>query len=465
MSLFGLLNTEDFSAQRFTSIRRSVFYQYPNGAAPLLGILSMLDGEVLNDPVFSWYEDRLKEKATTTVVNGTTSGAWYADSSGSLGSAMATTAADRTKDTAYWLRVASLEPFRGNDIILFRSMNVTGTTVDAQFRILPNASGVWSNTSSTVYHIRVTPIVTVANVLNVYNQSDAGLSIVVLSNANMEGQSGAFEGHYALPVSVGNYSQIFRTPISFTNTAIKVPAKFDESGPYKDKAKKARLNHMIELELQFLFGDPSKSVDTTTGLPTYTTGGIMFFLKLWEVGNGNSVAGVTSTYGNTAATLITDDNKRILNVAGNITDSNMDDYMERLFRFTNNISSEKLGLCGSGFLNIMNKLFKKNVQMTASPPVSDTYGMNMVKMVTPFGTVYLKTHPLFNRSASLRNNALFIDAQNLRYRYMQDRDTNCKKNLQNPKDDFRLDEWFTDAGLELQFPESMVYMTGITGAA
>lgn len=253
MSLFGLLNTEDFASERFTSIRRAVFYQYPNGAAPLLGLLSMLDGEVLNDPEFSWYEDRLQELVTVTVVNGTTSGAWYADSSGALGAAMATTAAVRTAGTAYWLAVASLVPFRANDIIKVRRLNVTGNTVDAQFRVIANSAGVFSS-DSTVDHIRVTPINTIANVLNVYNQSDAATEVQVLGNANSQGQVGSSEGNYTIATRTGNTAQIFRTSYSFTGTALVTSAKFDKSGPYKDKAKKASMKHMIQMELQFLFG-------------------------------------------------------------------------------------------------------------------------------------------------------------------------------------------------------------------
>ena len=464
MALFGLLSTESFAAERFTSIRRAVFYQYPNGAAPLLGLLSMLDGEVLNDPEFSWYEDRLQELVANTVVNGTTSGAWYADSSGNPGSAMATTAAARTAGTAYWLRVTGLDAFRANDIIKVRGLNVTGSTIDAQFRIIANTGGAFSSTG-TGYFIRVTPINTIANVLNVYNQTDAGTEVQVLGNANMQGQTGSSEGAYTIATRTGNTAQIFRTPYSFTGTALVTSAKFDESGPYKDKAKKASMKHMIQMELQFLFGDPSKGVDTTTGLPTYTTGGIMFFLRLWEAGEGQTYAGVTSTYPVAPSTANTDDNKRIININGNITESALDDYFERLFRHTNNVSNEKMAFCGSGFLNVLNKLYKSKVEFNADIPQADSYGMSVVKHVCPFGTVYYKTHPLFSRNAYMRYNALFLDVQNFKYRYMEGRDTDTKKNTQPNNADYRLDEFLTEAGLELQFPEANMYMVGVNGAA
>src|ERR1017187_1683785 len=67
MAILGLVSTESVSAQRWTNIRRRVFYQYPNGSAPLIGLLSMMKEESTNDPEFSWWEKRLQEQITTAV--------------------------------------------------------------------------------------------------------------------------------------------------------------------------------------------------------------------------------------------------------------------------------------------------------------------------------------------------------------------------------------------------------------
>tara|TARA_R110000868_G_scaffold81743_1_gene231169 strand:- start:25446 stop:26834 length:1389 start_codon:yes stop_codon:yes gene_type:complete len=462
MAILGLLGTEQFADERFKSVRRSVFYQYPNGAAPLLGLLSMLDGEVLNDPEFSWYEKRLQEKVHATSVNGTTSGFWYADSTGALGAALATTAASKVAGTVYWIKVNSFEHVRINDILKIKGLTITGGTADIQLRVVAHTDGVYSSTSGGNF-LRVTPLNTVTIVTNDDPGND-GLEVQVLGNAAQQGQTGAAEGSYTLPSTVGSQAQIFRTPYSFTGTALKTSAKFDESGPYKDKAKEHSMSHMIQMELQFLFGEPSKSVGAN-GLPTYTTGGVLFFMRLWEVGDGNVLAGQTNGYHNTAATLNADDNKRIININGNISESSLDDYYERLFRYTNNVANEKIAFVGSGFLNVMNKLYKGKVELTSDLPLGDTYGMNVVKHVCPFGTVFYKTHPLFSRNASMRYNALFMDVQNLKYRYMQDRDTEILKNRQPNNADYREDEWLTEAGLEMQYPESFMYMVGVTGTA
>lgn len=463
MAILGLLSTESFASERFKSVRRSVFYQYPNGAAPLLGLLSMLDGEVLNDPEFSWYEDRYKQKVQLLVVNGTTSGPWYADNAGALGAAAATTAADKTAGTAYWLRVDGYDNVRNNDVLKMK-VYITGGSTELQVKVLANSSGVWFDATNTGY-IRVTPLNTLQAVTNVHTDYGATTEVQVLGNANYQGQVGSAEGSYTIPTTTGNATQIFRTPYSFTGTAIKTAAKFDESGPYKDRAKKASISHMIQMELQFLFGEYSKTVDGTSGLPCFTTGGILFFMRLWEAGEGNSVGGKVSTYPVAASTQNTDDNKRIININGNITEDSLDDYYERLFRKTNNIANEKMAFVGSGFLNVMNKLYKSKVEMQSGIPTGETYGMNVVKHETPFGVVYYKTHPLFSENAAMRYNALFLDVQNLHYRYMQDRDTNVKKNIQANDADYRKDEWFTEAGFEMQFPESHMYMVGVTGHA
>ena len=137
-------------------------------------------------------------------------------------------------------------------------------------------------------------------------------------------------------------------------------------------------------------------------------------------------------------------------------------YLERVFRVTNNVAQEKLCLCGSGFLKVINEMYSSKTQLTAHQGTKTTYGMTVVQHETPFGTVWYKSHPLFSQNAVMRNNALFVDVQNLKYRYMIGRDTELLKNRQNPGDDFRRDEWLTEAGLECRFPESNLYLQNVT---
>jgi hypothetical protein len=93
--------------------------------------------------------------------------------------------------------------------------------------------------------------------------------------------------------------------------------------------------------------------------------------------------------------------------------------------------------------------------------MEDTYGMNVVQHLTPFGTIYYKTHPLFSQNATLRYNALFVDVQNLKYRYLSGRDTELLTKRQPNDADYRKDEWLTECGLELRFPESHMYLQNV----
>ena len=240
-----------------------------------------------------------------------------------------------------------------------------------------------------------------------------------------------------------------------TGSALKTSVKYDETGAYKDQAKEAAINHMRELEFAFIFGRKTKTIvdPSGTNLPTYTTGGILNQIELWEAGTLYEVA---------ASTADTDDNKRIItNSSGVITEKLYDNYLERLFRVTNNKANEKLCLCGSGFLNTLNRMYKSKTTLNSDLPLTASYGMKVVSHVTPFGTVYYKTHPLFTMNAAMRYNGLFIDVGNLRYRYLDGRDTELLTNRQPNDADYRKDEWLTECGLETRYPESNLYLQNI----
>ena len=75
-TILGLINAESFATNRFKNYRRTVFYYYPQGAAPLTGILSLMREEVTNDPEFHWEEKRkATQVASTAAISSNIS--WY----------------------------------------------------------------------------------------------------------------------------------------------------------------------------------------------------------------------------------------------------------------------------------------------------------------------------------------------------------------------------------------------------
>lgn len=457
MAILGLINAESFSTERFKNVRRSVFYFYPNGAAPLTGLISLLKDEVTNDPEYKWYEKRLVEQRTITAAISSTI-AFY-DSAITVANGVVTAATIAagditfTADTQYVVKTAASPDniFRVGHVIRMSLTDTAGNKQEVVGRV--NAVNSSSAGVANVLGFVATRTVTVA--VDYDLAANIGSEILVVGSAFAEGSLDISSGIYNLPVNPYNLTQIFRTPFQITGTALKTSAKFDETGVYKDMAKENSVYHMIEMEKGFLFGQ--RNLANISGTITRTMGGVIWYLQQWELG---------TTYGNTAATSDSDDNKRIItNADGKMTDKRYNTYLERLFRVTNNKANEKLVLCGSGFLNVINQLYMSRACLDASLPMTETYGMNVVKHTTPFGNVYYKTHPLFSQNAGLRNNALFLDIQNFVYRPMDGRDTALLKNRQANDADYRKDEWLTETGLEIRFPESHMYLQNVTDFA
>ncbi len=434
--ILGLLTAESSGIDRLTNFRRTVFYNYPNGSAPLIALLSMLKEESTNDPLFQIYEKRLAEQRTTTAA---------VNANGPFSTAGGTV--DKTvagfniavNDTAR-ITTAAYDGLRVGHII-----QISGVPNGAASAILNPLKGlVTLIVSTTAFEVRWLEAYT-----SVSNDTDANsLEVLVIGNAASEGQVGAALAPYQVPTPIQNYTQIWRTPFQFSGTVLKSGLKYDKTGPYKDKAKDATLQHAEEMEKGYLFG--TKSLYTGGTLPIRTTGGVIWFLQQWELG---------TVYGNTAATLDSDDNKRIItNSGGSLSIDTFNTYIERVFRTTSNQAQEKLALCGSGFLAQLNKMLAGKGVLTVNQEAKSTFGWDIVSYMTPFGTIHFKTHPLFSQNATLRYNALFLDVWNLVYRYLDGRDTTLLKMRQPNNADYREDEWFGESGLECRLPESHMYL-------
>ncbi len=423
---------------RLKNFRRSVFYNYPNGSAPLIALLSMLKEESTNDPEFSIYEKRLGEQRTTTA---------SANANGPF-----TTTGGNVDKTVAGFNIAA------NDTARIKVADTSAFRVGHIIQIQPVPNGAADGTLFTLKGIVITLVgATQLEVrwleayTSVSNDTDANsLEVLVIGNAAAEAQVGAALSPYQTPTNIKNYTQIFRTPFQFSGTVLKTGLKYDRTGPYKDKAKDATLQHAMEMEKSFLFGVQQLYIDPTSGLPTRLLGGVEWFLRQWEAG---------TVYGNTAATLDSDDTKRIItNATGTMNLATFNKYMERLFRVTSNQAQEKLVLCGSGFLARINDLFAGRAVLHLNMEAKEKFGWDIVSHLLPWGTVHYKTAPLFTQNATLRNSGLFLDVWNLIYRYMDGRDTTLLKMRQPNNADYREDEWLGECGLELRFPESHMFI-------
>ena len=453
MPILGLMTAEQVSSYRPKNIRRSVFYMYPNGSAPLVGILSLMKEEATNDPEFKWWEKRMVEQRTTMAYISSTISFYSAVDSTFTTWTAATGNFTMSAGTQYGVKVASggTAQFRVGQIIRFFVIDTGAASNEAHGHI----------TYVDASNNRLSFVCTKAPTVDVdYDAATTGREILAIGTAQAEGAQSVSSTAglstmevYNTPVNPANYTEIFTSNWQISGTAGKTAIWYDTRGVDPDLAKEAAVNYSRYMEYAYIFGEKYERAVTATNVTRYT-GGILYFLRLWEAG---------STYGNTAATADTDDTKRIIaNWTGTLSKKTYHKYLERVFRFTRNKNNELLCLCGNGFLNTLAEMYAGSQTFTAQMPSKETFGMAVVGHMTSFGTVYYKTHPLFNLNSTLMYNGLFLDVPCLKYRYLNGRDTTLRKNLQPNNADYVEDGWLSESGLEVNSPESYLYLQNVT---
>lgn len=241
--------------------------------------------------------------------------------------------------------------------------------------------------------------------------------LFVVGNALAEGAS-APSSLYVDPTKLYNYTQIFRSPLKLTNTAKATHLRTGK--PYAEMKLDALDRHTIDMERAYIFG--ARKEDTSGSEPRRATGGIISFLS-------------------TNVTTISD---------GNLTYSAFMQFLEGLFAKG---AGEKLCFCGNRFLLTLNLMAEARGEFSLTAGAS-VYGIKITEWTTPFGTVYIKNHPLFNEITPHTKMGLFIEPRHIIYRPLSgngvDRDTKFLTNRQTPDADQTLDEFLTEAGLEVQ---------------
>lgn len=446
LGLIGTEQTEDFWSQ---NTRRMVFHEYPNGAFTLLAILSLLAEEGTDKTRFGWEEKYYQAQRSTTAAanaNGpfTSSGGNVDLTTG--GWTLGANTVIRVK-----LVANGVDNFGVNDTVVIYNVPIAGGGfVDINGLIVSLVSGTQFE------------MILLEGVTSALNDTTVnGLQIDCIGNANAEFAGIEGRSRFRLPVEPMNLTQIFRKPFSFTRNALQEGLKWDKTGPYKEAAKDALVEHMTNIEWSMLFGVQSiRSVQRRgQSVQQRTMGGVLDFLKKWEAAD--------SLYrGGTGAPAITDVNdplKRIIQPTdGVITPTSFGRLIQRAFRYTFNKSFEKIGVCGGGFLQVLNEMYSGTTNLTEVQGNLKTFGMDVVKQITPHGTIWWKTHPLFTENPQLTNNCMILETATKKYRPFNNADTEVYKFRQQNDEDGRIDEWLTECSLEGQFPAADMYIKGVT---
>ncbi len=457
---FGLVSSETIDDYWSQNTRRKIFYAYPNGTAPLTGLLSMTENEFTPQPKFGWQEERWTETRTTTVAGPGSTGA----TTGPFATAGSTTPWANNADLAQFgsirVYVTDGSIWQIDDVVRIYDVGIasSGTARTSSSDIVGRVTATFAGTNP---YVELSAVQAYPDIINTIAEAN-GKYMILVGSAYAEG-SRSRSGGIVFPYEIFNNTQIFKTPFEMTRTALKEPLKYDKTGAYKDMAKQNGIKHLAQIERALFFGEMANTtaIDDDTGATVSRrfSGGLRYFLDQWEKG---------TNYGQTDIRAQTDyvtyTNKRVIKLAGaTIPKTNFNLLMSRLFERTNNTSWEKLCLCGPDYLAKIAECFEKQIQFTSMRNEGfDGFNFELVKHMSNAGTVYYKQHPLFT-SPEMRNSAFYIDLGYIGYRPLSDSDTDIQPMIQLPDADKRKDQWLTECGFEFHFPEANMYVENLGG--
>jgi len=417
MAFLGMRGNGDWTTnQRPENWRQKMLFLYPNGDLPLTAMMSMMGNESTDDPKFHWWEKSLATQAGA-VAN------VYTDI---LSTAYTTGGA--AGDTLYVkVTAAVLGQIRpGHQVLLRNTANYADDCNSKVVAITANGDSSYL----TVKLLEADPTTT--------GIADCNYLLIV-GNVNPEGGSMPQAIAYD-PTEYYNLTQIFRTSVSMTRTAMKTRLR---TGDQRKEAKREAFElHGVEMEKSAIWGVRSSNTGDN-GKPERTSGGLIKNIT----GNG----GVVSDF-----SLDSDYDGETWLGAG---EDWLDVKIEEIFRYG---GQERMAFCGSGVILAINKLVKEYGNYNLTDTMT-SYGLAVKTWSTPFGKIHFKIHPLLSYEATNSNTAVIFDLQDIKYRYIDDTkfyDDPDKKNTGRNRIDGSDEEWLTEAGYEFHHASKCGYLNG-----
>jgi len=422
MPFMGMRGTGDWVAdQRPKSWREMILYRYPNGTAPLTAIMSKIGSERVPDSEFYWWTKSLptQRAAVTGVYTDSTLVTAYTTNTG-VGS------------TVYVkMSAAAVAHFRVGHQVLLR--DASDPTVDVNAKV---TSAVVNGVSSYIACL----LLEADDNSTTHDLSDCDTALII-GNINSEGAAMPDAIAYD-PTKWYNYTQIFRTPLEITRTAMKT--KLRTGDQYKEAKRECLELHSIEMEKALMFSIASERTGTN-GKPERTTMGLIPAIKAGGLVNDFSLNASSDFSGYTWLQ------------AGEYW---LDTYLEQIFRYG---SREKLCFAGSGALLAINRLIKAGGNFDYKAETT-SYGLQVSKWVTAFGTINVMTHPLFSYEVTTRNAMAIFEPKDLKFMYIDDTmyksDDQMTKGGWTNRDGLK-EEYLTEAGLEYHHPDGWGWLTGV----
>lgn len=377
----GTLNVGQ--SQRKVDMREEILLDEPN-SAPLTVFSARLNKRPAHNTTIKWQEDALKSR-----IDAINNGAGY------LAGDTSVVVDDGTK-------------FAAQDIVkvtrtgeLLRVTNVSTNTLTVVRSVGPTAAAALVDDDE----------------------------LFILGSARMEGDVSR-AARSDNPDEVSNYLQIIRNEVEMTESQ-RHSAQFTKPHDWPYQLKKIRIEHLKDIELAFLLGEPSE--DTSGAHARRTTGGALYFA---------------------------DENHT--DASGQLTEAEFFGALMTPMRYGRQTKTLFASPLVAGVLNT----FPRS-KVVVNDNGSSTYGVNVSRFVSPFGAVNLVVHWLLGDSAEYSGTAIGLDLDAIAYRYLANqefgsRDTALLMNRQAPDADTRKDEYLSEVALEFGTPKRHFVIDGVT---
>jgi hypothetical protein len=251
--------------------------------------------------------------------------------------------------------------------------------------------------------------------------------VIIVGNANEEG--GALGIERSVQESFPyNLTQIFRFPFGTTGTE---EASENYGGRDRPRLfKEAGVQHAIDIEYAFIYGQ--RNIDTTdTNKPRRYTGGFLYFVT----------------------TNVTD-------VGGTITEPSLETILGTIFEATSSGPSRVL-FASTRLISTIDQLAAGRLQVV---PSDKTYGIAVNQWLTSHGTLQIVKHRLLKNGpggTGFAGYGLLADPRKLTYAYLRGRDTKHREDIGTPGDDGWTDELLTECGFEVALQKAHGVIKGV----
>lgn len=412
MAIQGLQDTSSFVAdERPLNWREGILMRFPNGHAPLVALTSKMKKKVTDDPEFNWWEREVSNVRLELATDITN---------------VQTVDLDVVVDTEH---LDAQQTKVGDILFVEETEELMRVTINGTTGNIEEVERGYAGTTAVLVDV-----------------SANNPNIIIIGNAFEEGHDTPESIRYR-PTKVTNFTQIFRNSLKATRTAMQTRLRTVEE--VQDSKKQALLYHSIGMEYAFWLGVGDESTGPN-GQPERTTQGVVSRIADGPAGNRHDVPiGTTTDY------------------------AEFEDFMLEAFRFG---SQEKMGFCGNRAILCIQRMLRGAAASTFEwGPGTKEFGMDVRRLFTPYGTLVLKTHPLFNQNQSnvsgtndyhgMDSWLIILDMEDLIYRPLRNSDTQYLPDRQANGVDGLTSEYLTEAGLEIHHAKNHFMITGLILAA